>query len=119
MIKIFRLISGQPVVATLIEETDTEFIVSNPSVPMFQAPNQLQFVPLPQFAKDLKGLMDRFVLKKQFVLFSDDVEDQISSYFEEFVKKFRAKMSGIDIATPEQMNKVNNSKIITDIKRVK
>lgn len=94
MIKMFRMISGENILAEHLEETETCYVVKYPSI-IFTVGNNTMILALPQYAKHYKEMMNRFEIPKRLIFFSDEAEDSAKQIYEQFCMKVREQMTGI------------------------
>lgn len=107
MVKIFGLSSGRTIVAEEVKEGTASHITKNPCyVEMLpgQKPQEVnvRFSPVPTLAKNFQGLMDKFILKKEHTLFSDEIDQEFVDAYNQFIVKLRAQMAGIALPTDQQ-----------------
>ena len=94
MIKMFRMVSGEIIIAEVLEDTEICYTVKYPAI-MFTAGDNMMIQALPQFAKHFADLMNKFEIPKRLVFFSDEAEDGCKEIYEQFTKRARQQITGI------------------------
>lgn len=111
MVKIFGLSSGRIIVAEEVKEGKASYITKNPCYMETLLGQKTQevnvrFSPVPGLAKNFQELMDKFILKKEHLLFSAEMDQEFVDAYKQFIVKLRAQIAGITLPTDQQIQQV-------------
>jgi len=89
-VKVFRMSSGEDVVADVLEDNDLSIVVMNPIVAFNQGDGQLGFAP---YAPLLKRTEKELEIDKNWIVYMANVNDELVEKYEEMFSPIKTPSS--------------------------
>ena len=89
-VKVFRMSSGEDVVAEVLEDTEDSLVVMNAIVAFNQGNGQLGFAP---YAPLLKRTEKELKINKNWIVYIADINDELSDKYDEMFSPIKTPNS--------------------------